>query len=97
MGASTDVFALDRAFIEIVNVDPDLVPTLSAQKKLGLFPDLSEIEFPLMQPQDLAINDWKLPEAIMPIDFGLPRVLRSTFKHFYIRFIKEPISAYKVK
>ena len=97
LGASTDVFALDRAFIEIVNVDPDLVPTLSAQKKLGLFPDLSEIEFPLMQPQDLAINDWKLPEAIMPIDFGLPRVLRSTFKHFYIRFIKEPISAYKVK
>ncbi len=97
LGASTDVFALDRALIEIVNVDPDLVPTLAAQKKLGLFPDLSEIEFPLMQPQDLAIADWKLPEAIMPIDFGLPRVLRSTFKHFYIRFIKEPMSAYKVK
>jgi len=97
LGASTDVFALDRAFIEIVNVDPDLVPTLSAQKKLGLFPDLSEIEFPLLQPEELAIADWKLPEAIMPIDFGLPRVLRSTFKHFYIRFIKEPISAYKVK
>ncbi len=97
LGASTDVFALDRALIEIVNVDPDLVPTLAAQKKLGLFPDLSEIEFPLLQPQDLAIADWKLPEAIMPIDFGLPRVLRSTFKHFYIRFIKEPMSAYKVK
>jgi hypothetical protein len=31
---------------------------------------------------------------LMPIDFGLPRVLRSTFKNFYIRFIKEPMKAY---
>lgn len=97
LGASANVFALDRAIIEIVNVDPDLVPTLTAQKKLGLFPQLTDLEFPHSTPQQLQIADWKLPDAIMPIDFGLPRVLRSTFKHFYIRFIKEPISAYKVK
>jgi hypothetical protein len=30
----------------------------------------------------------------MPIDFGAPRILRSTFKHFYIRYIKEPLEAY---
>ena len=97
LGASANVFALDRAIIEIVNVDPDLVPTLRAQKKLGLFPQLTDLKFPHSTPQQLQIADWKLPDAIMPIDFGLPRVLRSTFKHFYIRFIKEPISAYKVK
>ena len=97
LGASSDVFALDRAVVEIVNVDPDLVPTLVAQQKSGLFPQLAELEFPHSTPQELSISNWKLPDAIMPIDFGLPRVLRSTFKHFYIRFIKEPISAYKIK
>ena len=96
LGASADVFALDRAFIEIVSVAPDLVPTLAAQKRLGLFPQLTDLEFPHCTPEQLRVTDWKLPDAIMPIDFGLPRVLRSTFKHFYIRFIKEPISAYKV-
>lgn len=31
---------------------------------------------------------------MMPIDFGAPRVLRSTFKHLYIRWIKEPMATY---
>jgi uncharacterized protein (DUF362 family) len=94
LGASTDVFALDRAFIEILNVDPMLVPTLAAQFKLGLCQDLNEIEFPYCKPSELQVSDWKLPEALTPIDFGLPRVLRSTFKHFYIRLIKEPLKTY---
>jgi uncharacterized protein (DUF362 family) len=97
LAASADVFALDRAIVEILNVHPDLVPTLKAQAKLGMLPDLSEIDFPLQHPRDLAIADWKLPEALVPIDFGLPRVLRSTFKNLYIRFIKEPIAAYSEK
>ena len=33
----------------------------------------------------------------MPIDFGAPRILKSTFKNFYIRFIKEPLEAYTTK
>ena len=97
LGASTNVFALDRAFIEILNVDPSLVPTLAAQARLGLCQDFNEIAFPYCTPEELLVNDWKLPDALMPIDFGLPRVLRSTFKHFYIRFIQEPMKAYVVK
>jgi uncharacterized protein (DUF362 family) len=97
LGASTDVFALDRAFIEILNVDPQLVPTLAAQFRLGLCRELTEIEFPYCQPQQLRVSDWKLPDALVPIDFGLPRVLRSTFKHFYIRFIQEPMGTVNSK
>lgn len=97
LGASENVFALDVAIAEILGVNPDLVPTLMAQKKLGLFKELEEIDFPLLQPQEVAVSDWKLPDALMPIDFGLPRVFRSTFKHLYIRFIKEPLSNYSVK
>ncbi len=94
LGASTDVFALDRAFIDILNVDPQVVPTLAAQFRFGLCQELTEIEFPYCKPEQLQTSDWKLPDALVPIDFGLPRVLRSTFKHFYIRFIKEPMEAY---
>jgi uncharacterized protein (DUF362 family) len=97
LGASADVFALDYAMVEILRIQRDLVPILKAQAKLGLLPNLAEIEFPLRHPRDLAIADWQLPEVLMPIDFGLPRVLRSTFKNLYIRFIKEPMAAYSAQ
>ena len=97
LGASDDVFALDIALLEILQVEPELVPTILAARKLGLCPTPGDIDFPLASPTQLRVNDWQLPEKMMPIDFGLPRVLRSTFKHFYIRFIKEPITAYSSK
>ena len=97
LGASADVFALDRAMVEILNVEPKTVPTLVAQSRLGLYRELAEIDFPHSHPQDLQVKDWKLPAQLMAIDFGLPRVLRSSFKHFYIRFIQEPIKIYTAK
>lgn len=94
LGASADVFALDRAMVEILDVDPALVPTLAAAQRLGLSPSLADLHFPHQQPLELQVNDWKLPDALMPIDFGMPRVLKSTFKHLYIRLIKEPLTVY---
>ncbi|MGK7928375.1 MAG: thylakoid-associated protein, partial [Spirulina sp.] len=94
LGASTDVFALDLALLDLLHVDPTLVPTIVAARGLGVCPEFSQIHFPKLHPSDLQVLDWKLPEALMPIDFGLPRILRSTFKHFYIRFIQEPMAAY---
>lgn len=91
LGASADVFALDVAIADILNVSSEIVPTLKAQEKLGLCADINDIDFPLLHPRDLLVSDWKLPAVLMPIDFGLPRVLKSTFKHLYIRFIKEPL------
>ena len=89
LGASADVFALDRAMVDLLGVDPCKVPILVESRRLGLCPSLDSIDFPLRQPDELKIDDWQLPTRMMPIDFGAPRVLRSTFKHFYIRFIKE--------
>lgn len=97
LGASADVFALDRAMVEILQVEPTAVPTIVAQIRLGLSGDLTEIEFPLCHPQQLQVADWRLPETLFPIDFGLPRILRSTFKHLYIRYIKEPVAVYSGK
>jgi uncharacterized protein (DUF362 family) len=97
LGASADVFALDRAMVDILNVDPALVPTVAAQTRLGLISELANIYFPHQRPADLVVTDWKLPEALMPIDFGMPRVIKSTFKHLYIRFIKEPLKVDRQK
>ncbi|MBD1856869.1 MULTISPECIES: DUF362 domain-containing protein [Leptolyngbya] len=95
LGASRDIFSLDRAIVDILQVDPNTVPTIVASQRLGLCSDIDAIDFPLLQPVDLQISDWQLPDKMMPIDFGAPRVLKSTFKHLYIRFIKEPIAAYR--
>lgn len=94
LGASANVFALDRALVDLLDVDPTLVPTIAAAERLGLSPALSDLHFPLASSQDLSVDNWKLPDALVPIDFGMPRIIRSTFKHFYIRWIKEPLSAY---
>lgn len=94
LGASSDVFALDRAIVDILNVEPALVPTVAAGERLGLSPQLADIHFPHQQPLELQVMDWKLPDALVPIDFGMPRVIKSTFKHLYIRLIKERIRAY---
>ncbi|MEB3226753.1 MAG: DUF362 domain-containing protein, partial [Synechocystis sp.] len=97
LAASSDVFALDWVVADILQVDPDTIPTLRAQGRLGLNPTIETLNFPLAQPRDLLVENWKLPDALLPIDFGLPRVLRSTFKHFYIRFVKEPLHLYATK
>ncbi|EKQ69339.1 hypothetical protein OsccyDRAFT_1965 [Leptolyngbyaceae cyanobacterium JSC-12] len=94
LAASSNVFALDRSLVEILQVDPASIPTIAASQRLGLCPDLSAIAFPLSHPSDLRIDHWRLPDRLMPIDFGMPRVMKSTFKHLYIRFIKEPMAAY---
>ncbi len=94
LGAAPDVFALDRAIIEILQINPQIIPTIVASQKLGLCPELDQINFPQLNPSELQIDNWQLPTSLVPIDFGLPRVVRSTFKHLYIRFIKERLNAF---
>lgn len=94
LGAARNVFALDRALMDILQVDPLSVPTIAAAERLGLGPSLDELSFPYCTSEELRFQDWKLPEKMMPIDFGAPRVLKSTFKQLYILLIKEPMALY---
>ena len=94
LAAACDVFALDRVMVEILGVKPLDVPTVAAAIKSGLCSDLGAIEIVGDPIATLQSRDWKLPATMMPIDFGMPRVLKSTFKHLYIKFIKEPLSTY---
>jgi uncharacterized protein (DUF362 family) len=56
-------------------------PTVAAAMRLGLCSNLEDLDFPLLQPENLKVLDWKLPESMMAIDFGMPRVVKSAFKH----------------
>ena len=94
LAASRDVFALDRVMVEVLGVRAQDVPTVAAAIRSGLCSDLEAIEIIGDPVARLQCPDWKLPETMMAIDFGMPRVIRSTFKHLYIKFIKEPLSIY---
>ncbi|MBD2103841.1 DUF362 domain-containing protein [Leptolyngbya sp. FACHB-261] len=95
LAASTDVFTLDRVFTEILGVELLQVPTVAASIHLGLCPSLnSQIQVVGPDLEALKITDWQLPDHMVPLDFGLPRILQSTFRHLYIRFIQEPMTAY---
>ncbi len=94
LAASEDVFALDRSILDIIKVAPGKVPTVAVSQQMGLCPEVADIDFPLLRPTELELENWKLPDNLVPIDFGMPRVIKSTFKHLYIRFIKEPMKVY---
>lgn len=94
LGASRDVFALDRVVVEILGVNPDLVPTIRVAKALGKYQNLDDLAIAGAKIYDLQIYDWQLPTTMIPIDFGFPRIIKSTFKHLYIKFIKEPMALY---
>ncbi|WP_017325415.1 DUF362 domain-containing protein [Synechococcus sp. PCC 7336] len=81
LAASANVFALDRLLMEILAVDPQTVPIYIAGRALGSMPEMGEIEIVGANWQELRCEDWQLPDRIVPIDFGAPRVLRSTLKH----------------
>ena len=90
LAASKDVFALDRVMVEILGINPQLVPTV----RMGKYHDLNHIAIAGTDIECLKVTDWQLPPNIIPIDFGFPRIVKSTFKHLYIKFIKEPMAVY---
>ncbi|MEI6428644.1 MAG: DUF362 domain-containing protein [Pseudanabaena sp. ELA607] len=94
LGASRNVFALDRAMLAILQVEPEIVPIAKEMMEQGLCGELADLTWVGDPLDSWQMDDWRLPDSIMPIDFGLPRVVRSTFKHLYIKLIKEPMAAY---
>jgi uncharacterized protein (DUF362 family) len=80
LGASQDVFVLDRAIAEILNIDPRLIPTIVAAEKMNLCSNLDDCQFSLLQPKDLIYANWQLPKKYLPLDFGLPKLARSLLK-----------------
>ncbi|AGY60220.1 DUF362 domain-containing protein [Gloeobacter kilaueensis] len=92
LGASSDVFALDWVFADLLGVAPEQLPVLRAALALGIGPSgFADIVIDGPPVAELRCPDWKLPQTMAPIDFGLPRVVRSTLRDLLIRLIREPL------
>jgi len=93
LAAADDVFALDRVFCAILNVDPERVPTMYAATQLKVGPQsLAEIDLVGLTLAEAQIGDWQLPPSMVPLDFGVPRVARSFVRDLLVRWVKEPLA-----
>ncbi len=79
--ASPSVFALERVLLAILEADLTQVPVYQAGKALGMIPELDEITLYGPTWETFVLGDWQFPDRMVPIDFGAPRVIRSTLKH----------------
>jgi len=59
--ASTDPVAMDMAVCEIIGVEPVGIPVLRMAKVRGLWPE--KVDYPLLKPEDVAANGFKLPNT----------------------------------
>lgn len=81
LAASSDLFALERVLMAILSVDPETVPVYRAAVELGVMPDLEAITCGGEPWESFRLADWQLPDHQAPIDFGVPRLVRSSAKH----------------
>lgn len=84
LAAAPNVFALERVLMTILQVDPSRVPVFQAAQELNVLPELSDLRILGSDWESFCLEDWKLADQIMPIDFGLPRVIRSALKHVLV-------------
>ena len=81
LAAAADVVALDRVVIELLGVDPAMVPYMEAARQMEFgCPDLGRIRI-VGQPLDsMRAGVYVRIAELTPIRFTLPRVIRSVFK-----------------
>ncbi len=81
LGASTNPVAMDRALLQVLDVDPELSPMMPACLRAGLEgAELSRLSFPLATPLELQVSDFQVPDTLAPVRFNPFRFLQSTFR-----------------
>lgn len=85
-----DCLSIDRVMAECLGIDIQKSPLLYTAKKNGYGGvSLNEIDVVGEKIEDVKINDFVSPEKLSDISFTLKGVIRSAFKHLWLRFIAE--------
>ncbi len=93
LAGATDAVALDRVMTEIVGFPLDKIAVLTAARQKGVgITDLNQIEIVGDDIETFKVSDFEYPET-MPIRFSLPRIVQSTIKTYYRRWIKERVQS----
>lgn len=84
--AAHNPVALDRALHALLSVAPEHSPMMQACRAAGMPGcDLSSLSFPLARPQDLQVNDFKVPEQLNPIRFRPVHFLQSSVRRLFLQ------------
>jgi uncharacterized protein (DUF362 family) len=86
MACSTNPVAVDRALLEILGVDYPASPLMALCTERGLHgARLHELHFPLLTPEDLAVENFEVPRQLSPIRFNPCRFACSSVRRILQR------------
>lgn len=78
MAASPTALALDRALMAVIDMDPELSPLWCAcRDREDAGHDLLTLDFPLADPSDVQVFDFRVPGELNPVRFSARHVLGS--------------------
>ena len=86
VACSTNPVALDRSLIEIIGLASDASPLMVACSDAGLTGcDLEKLVFPLLEPQEVKVQNFKFPDFLEPVRFRPDRFLFSSVKRIILQ------------
>lgn len=81
IACSANPVAIDRAFFDITGLDPSDGPLMEECIRAGLTgTDISELEFPLLAPREVRVDNFKVPAELSPIRFNPFRFIKNSIK-----------------
>lgn len=87
IAASDNPVALDRALIEVLELDSKRSPILAEAEEQGRFGSkLEDCLFPLLSPIDFAGSGFQAPDQLKPITFHPLKLSLSLMKRAFMRF-----------
>jgi len=81
LAGSKSSIALDRAMLEVLEIDKEEVPlVVTAEKECLSGAHLQDITFPLCRPDAFAGSGFTIPATLIPVRFQPFRFLKSSLK-----------------
>ncbi len=87
MGGAKNPVALDTALLAVLGVDPETSMVWQETRRQSLVGSLGpHLEFPLLSPEQVAVEDFAVPCSLKPVPFRLFRVYSSIIKRIRLLF-----------
>ncbi len=78
---ATNPVALDRALLAVIGIKPERSSLMQACVRAGFNgTDLDALDFPLLDPSDVEVDDFIVPDELSPIRFNLFRFLKNNIR-----------------
>ncbi len=83
---SLNPVAVDRALLSVLGIPPEDSPLMRECRSLGLPGSfLPDLDFPLMPPEDLAVEGFVTPAELSPVRFNPLRFVKNSMRRMFVR------------